>query len=293
LPRSRSWLKNSKRSEVPSIDGGLAHTSGAFLASLSTIATSRAARWGRVYGGHCRFRSERPIAVQDPEDDPVNSRTSCFKKRLLPGGPRSRRSSSTRTRSVYDYGETQDGDLFMVMELLAGRSLPPTRCSTTAVLGRADPGQSPCSSLARSQSASRRRRFHRDLKPANVICRSRCRRPRLHQDPRLRAGEVFAPEEPGSRRRTSTILDAVRAAWSNGRVTCHRSKRWVRARRRTDIFRSASLLFQDDSRGSFPSRDRPLMEIVNQHFTTAKVPWLCGRSPEHLFVLPISSGIHP
>jgi serine/threonine-protein kinase len=147
--------------------------------------TGRDPRCGRVISG--RYRIERPIArggmgrvylatqlqlgrpvavkILNPEfqkSDPQFARRFCLEASI------SARLAHPNVVTVHDYGESEDGELFMAMELLKGRTLssliqseaplPPARIIHVAL------------QIARAlRDAHDKGVIHRDLKPGNVM----------------------------------------------------------------------------------------------------------------------------
>ncbi len=121
---------------------------------------------GKVYRG-TQLKLNRPIAVkvlnrEFKETDPQFVRRFCLEAEI------SARISHPNVVTVHDYGETEDGELFIVMEYLRGRTLsqliqqeaplPAARIIRIAT------------QLARAlREAHAQGIIHRDLKPGNVM----------------------------------------------------------------------------------------------------------------------------
>src|SRR5688572_14646233 len=124
---------------------------------------------GRVYRG-TQMRLERPVALKilkqwGPQID------QRFAKRFCREASIASQLNHPNIVSIYDYGETEDGRLFMVMEYLEGTPLhelireeapfTPERALAIAIqIARA---------LRKAHAAGV---VHRDLKPANVIVKT-------------------------------------------------------------------------------------------------------------------------
>ncbi|QEH38286.1 Serine/threonine-protein kinase PrkC [Aquisphaera giovannonii] len=104
------------------------------------------------------------------------------------------RLSHPNTVEIYDYGRTEDGTFYYVMELLDGMNL----ADLVARHGPLPPGRvvfllrQACGALAEAHAAGL---VHRDLKPANIFA---ARRGNLHDFAKvLDFGLVLPPPEPG------------------------------------------------------------------------------------------------
>jgi len=124
---------------------------------------------GRVYAAS-QLGLEREVAVKVlrrvADDDPAEQRAVVLRfQREVLAASRLRHPNTVR---VYDYGTAEDGTLFLVMELLEGRTLGDAIRATRGLEPRAAAriGAQVCRSLAEAHDHGI---IHRDLKPDNVI----------------------------------------------------------------------------------------------------------------------------
>jgi serine/threonine protein kinase len=121
---------------------------------------------GRVYLG-VQLRLERPVAIKIMRQSGILA-DERFAKRFCREASIASQLTHPNIVSVFDYGETEDGKLFMVMEYLEGEPL-------SEILERHAPLPAERALAIAIQIARALRRahdagvVHRDLKPANVI----------------------------------------------------------------------------------------------------------------------------
>ena len=141
---------------------------------------------GVVYEG-VQLSVKRPVAIKVIRDELVATTWSpqrfLREAKLLDAA-----SSHPNIVDVFDYGETDDGCFYIVMELLRGESLDvmlAQRGRVRRARRTCDDRLQICDALIAAHSHGV---VHRDLKPANIIVHARARR--LGEGARLRAREV-------------------------------------------------------------------------------------------------------
>ena len=143
---------------------------------------------------------------------------------------------------IHDIGETEEGELYLVMEYLVGTlALEPSSRAGPMPLARAvDILEQMCAALARAHDLGV---VHRDLKSDNILL-THARRPEgLRQDPRLR------PRAPRARSAARAEGRGLRHA----RVHVARAGARRRGRRRSPISTRSASSSSRCSRGSSPS----------------------------------------
>jgi eukaryotic-like serine/threonine-protein kinase len=112
------------------------------------------------------LRLERPVAIKlvHPDVEAGGART----ERFLKEAKRTAQLRHPGIVEVYDYGQTDDGEAFFVMELLEGESLARriARQGKLSAAAAVHVATQICAALAAAHDAGL---VHRDLKPANVL----------------------------------------------------------------------------------------------------------------------------
>ncbi|MBI2374514.1 MAG: protein kinase [Deltaproteobacteria bacterium] len=120
---------------------------------------------GVVYRG-AQLSLGRDVAIKLIRPSPADNRDAT--KRFLREAKLATQISNPHTVSVLDFGQTEDGLLFLVMELLSGETLA-TRLSTAGPLAVSVAVPILCQICEALGAAHRVGVVHRDLKPANVF----------------------------------------------------------------------------------------------------------------------------
>ena len=141
---------------------------------------------------------------------------------------------------IHDIGETEEGELYLVMEYLVGTSLSSELARGPMPLARGvDILEQMCAALARAHDLGV---VHRDLKSDNILLTHARRPERLREDPRLRPrppGDGPAPRAQGRGVRHARVHGARAGARRGG----DGAERSLRARRPVlrDAHRAAAL----------------------------------------------------
>jgi serine/threonine-protein kinase len=231
---------------------------------------------GRVFIG-TQLKLERHVAVKilRTSDQLADIR---FKKRFCREASIAAQLAHPSIVSVYDYGETEDGDLFMVMELLPGRSLAqlmkdegflcPERALSIAIqIGRA---------LRKAHSEGV---VHRDLKPANIMVLTD--EEGIDRVKVLDFGlvKMFAPEESDlSAPYTRDSLTRAGCMVGTPEYVAPEQALGDPVDGRVDIYSLGILLMQMVT-GKLPYVGASIEAIVHQHFT-APIPQIAQLAPE-------------
>jgi serine/threonine-protein kinase len=120
---------------------------------------------GVIYEG-VQLSVKRPIAIKVVRAELLRDET--FTERFLREAKLSTQLSHPNIVDVFDYGETEDGCFYIVMELLRGESLDVmlAQRGSLDVRSACDIALQICDALAAAHSHGV---VHRDLKPANII----------------------------------------------------------------------------------------------------------------------------
>jgi serine/threonine-protein kinase len=120
-----------------------------------------------VWRGH-DVRLRRPVAVKTPANmATVSGRRRLFRKEAMVTA----RVDHPNVASVYDYGETNDGAPFLVLEFVAGPTLA-KRLASHGPLPHTETARV-CAAVASALAAAHERGVvHGDVKPANVMISS-------------------------------------------------------------------------------------------------------------------------
>lgn len=231
---------------------------------------------GRVYLG-VQLRLERPVAIKIMRQSGILA-DPRFAKRFCREASIASQLSHPNIVSVYDYGETEDGKLFMVMEYLEGEPL-------SEILAREAPLE-PERALAISIQIARALRrahqagvIHRDLKPANVIVRKDdegFERVKVLDFGLVKllapeTSEVSSPYDEDELTRPGNMVgtpDYVSPEQALGDVVDHR----------TDIYSLGVLLFYMLA-GRLPFVGESIVDLVKQHLDS-DVPWIADVNPD-------------
>jgi serine/threonine protein kinase len=231
---------------------------------------------GRVYEG-MQIPLERPVAIKILRSTGQFSDLR-FKKRFCREASIAAQLQHPNIVSVYDYGEAENGDLFMVMELLSGRSL------LAAMLD--DGPFSPLRAVNVAMQVTRALRkahragiVHRDLKPANIIVALDEEDIDFVKVLDFGLVKIFAPEE----KRVSAPYgedNLTRAGCMVGTAEYVSPEQALgeEVDGRTDIYSLGVLMFHMIA-GKLPFTGSNLLEIINQHFTS-EVPRIADIAPE-------------
>lgn len=226
---------------------------------------------GRVYRA-TQLQVGRPVAVKILAAE--GTLEVRFKKRFCREASIASQLAHPNIVSVYDYGETEQGDLFMVMELLPGRSLAELLASTGPLpLERAlDIAMQVARGLRKAHGQGV---VHRDLKPANIMVDTDDEG--IDRVKVLDFGlvKMFAEDgDPGPYREALT-----RAGCMVGTPEYVSPEQALgdRIDGRADLYSLGVVMFQMIT-GRLPFSGSSILEVVNQHLT-APVPEFAAFTP--------------
>lgn len=283
--RGSAWASGSGRGL--SMDAG-ARGEGGLEPGTPTVETFRRFRAGHVLNG--KYRLERMVAkggmgcVYLANQIPLGRKVAIkilipqsfdeeFRRRFFLEASISARLSHRHIVTVHDYGETEDGDLFMAMEFLNGEPLsrviarevrlPPDRACLIGI------------QTARAlRSAHRAGVVHRDLKPSNIMLLPE--EEEEHSSDFVKVldfGLVKVFEEGRSDSAESDDIDLTRAGTMLGspRYMAPEQIRCQSVDPRTDIYSLGVILFHMIA-GRPPFIGQGSVEILNHHLRSPAPP---------------------
>jgi len=166
--------------------------------------------------------------------------------------------------NVTDFGQTEDGTLYMVMEYVAGKSLARAIAEESPLSEQriVHVGQQILSALAEAHAS---KVLHRDLKPENVMLESRRNEPDVAKVLDFGIAKIQGPGERGV-----TLTQAGLVCGTPGYMS---PEQWSGEEldARSDLY-SVGVILYEMLTGKLPFEAQTPMELVRKHLTEQVVP---------------------
>jgi serine/threonine-protein kinase len=228
---------------------------------------------GRVYKA-LQLPLERLVALKVVATANLALRDPGFYKRFALEASITSRLSHPNTITIYDYGQTDDGILFIAMEYLQGRTL-----SKVLQEGPLAPDRvlHVAQQIARSlREAHAHKVIHRDLKPANVMLVNHPDDPDFVKVLDFGLVKVFQGEDPDA-----TEITQTGTFMGSPHYIAPEQARNAQPDQRCDIYSLGVLMYQMAT-GKVPFHAPNSVDVILKHLHEPPPPWKQMRPDLHL-----------